>query len=613
MKKNYSLLTILLTLLSFQISSAQKQANRWYFGMYAGLDFNGGAPVAVTDGALNTVEGCSSIADSLGQLLFYTDGITVYNRQHGIMPNSGDLMGDISSTQSALIVPKPGDPNLYYISTTDADGGPDGFRYNIVDLALDSGRGDVSIKNVLLKNNPTEKISAVGNPTGTGYWVMTHDWGTNDFYAYQITAAGLDTTPVISSVGSVHSNSNFQNCYGQMKFSPNGQKVALGIGYQFKYELFDFDNSTGIVSHPITFNTGSSSRGVEFSANNSKLYTTRYDNVNDIYYLDQFDLSSGNDAAIIASQITLSNAESLAQLQLGPDNKIYVAKFNTPFLGVINHPDLAGAAADYQDNSLSLDTAFSGLILSTLGLPGFVQSYFKAGPTAAFAAGDTAICPGTCISFTDLSLNQATSWRWHFTGATPDTSSQQNPQNICYAAPGLFPVRLIVGNGTSYDTVTVNSYVHVHLPPPVSLSVNGDTLSVFNGTSYQWYLNDSALIGDTSSLFIAAVPGSYTVQVTDDIGCTAISSPIVISGIEKVKASLKITLTPSYIKVMLPEIANGDATLSIMNILGQEMKSAVAEAGQTSMRLDINELPKGFYVAKYSAREKIWSKSFIKE
>src|SRR6186713_3346857 len=103
MKKTATLL-LLVTFLSTQFSFAQKQANRWYFGMFAGLDFNSGAPVPVSDGMLNTAEGCSSIADANGNLLFYTDGITVFNRVHDTMPNGFDLTGDISSTQSALIV-----------------------------------------------------------------------------------------------------------------------------------------------------------------------------------------------------------------------------------------------------------------------------------------------------------------------------------------------------------------------------------------------------------------------------------------------------------------------------------------------------------------------------
>src|SRR6185503_9676016 len=80
---------------------AQKEANVWYFGTNAGVDFNSGAPVAITNGKLNTNEGCATIADkSTGQLLFYTDGITVYDRTHAIMSNGTGLKGNASSTQS---------------------------------------------------------------------------------------------------------------------------------------------------------------------------------------------------------------------------------------------------------------------------------------------------------------------------------------------------------------------------------------------------------------------------------------------------------------------------------------------------------------------------------
>ena len=68
-------------------SIAQREANIWYFGANAGLDFNSGAPVPLTNGQVNTAEGCSAISDSAGNLLFYTDGLWVYNRNHTSMPN----------------------------------------------------------------------------------------------------------------------------------------------------------------------------------------------------------------------------------------------------------------------------------------------------------------------------------------------------------------------------------------------------------------------------------------------------------------------------------------------------------------------------------------------
>ncbi|MFY8029734.1 MAG: hypothetical protein ACOVPB_11205, partial [Bacteroidia bacterium] len=94
---------------------AQGEANIWYFGQNAGLDFNSGSPVPLSNGAINTYEGCASIANSAGALKFYTDGITVWNANHTAMPNGTGLFGDPSATQSAIIVPKPGNPNIYYV------------------------------------------------------------------------------------------------------------------------------------------------------------------------------------------------------------------------------------------------------------------------------------------------------------------------------------------------------------------------------------------------------------------------------------------------------------------------------------------------------------------
>ena len=96
-------------------SISQNQANIWYFGYNAGVDFNTSTPTPLLDSQIYTEEGCASIADANGDLLFYTDGTTVYNRIHKPLLNGTDLNGDISSTNSALIVQKHGDSNRYYL------------------------------------------------------------------------------------------------------------------------------------------------------------------------------------------------------------------------------------------------------------------------------------------------------------------------------------------------------------------------------------------------------------------------------------------------------------------------------------------------------------------
>lgn len=155
MRPAFLLLAILFTL----SAGAQKHGNIWYFGNGAGLDFSGGAPAAFTDGQTGTdtvwadlQEGTASICDSAGDLLFYTGGQTIWNRHHQRMPNGSGLMGCGSSTQSSIIIPKPGGDSLFYIFMSDGfrkyypqqTYGPAwGYRYSVVDMCLDSGRGDV--------------------------------------------------------------------------------------------------------------------------------------------------------------------------------------------------------------------------------------------------------------------------------------------------------------------------------------------------------------------------------------------------------------------------------------------------------------------------------------
>src|SRR5262245_40286912 len=113
-------------------SHSQSYANWWYFGQNAGVTFQTGNPVAASGGQINTVEGTAAISDAAGNRLFYTEGVTVWNRNHIPMPNGNGLMGNASSTQSAVIVQKPGSTNIYYIFTVDAQAGTNGLRWSEV-------------------------------------------------------------------------------------------------------------------------------------------------------------------------------------------------------------------------------------------------------------------------------------------------------------------------------------------------------------------------------------------------------------------------------------------------------------------------------------------------
>src|SRR5258705_708686 len=234
---------------------SQSYANWWYFGQNAGITFQSGSPVASPGGQINTIEGTAAISDAAGSRLFYTEGVRVWKRKHVQMANGFGLMGNTSSTQSAVIVQKPGSTNLYYIFTVDAQAGANGLRWSEVDMNRQAGKGDVTAnKNVLLYTPTKEKICAIRHCNNTDTWVISHHWGTNQFRAYLVTAAGINPVPVSSAVGTVHTGSN-TSTIGYLKVSPDGNKIAIAVRYtsaggQPGYvELADFNNATGVVSN----------------------------------------------------------------------------------------------------------------------------------------------------------------------------------------------------------------------------------------------------------------------------------------------------------------------------------------------------------------------------
>lgn len=327
-------------------SSAQRQANIWHFGNLAGIDFNSGVAVAIS-GPIFTQEGCASVCDSAGNLLFSTDGITIYNSAGSIMDDS--LNGDHSTTQSAIIVPFPGSSNKYFIFTCINLSQPAGICYSVVDMNLNGGLGGLISINTPLLTPACEKLSAVLNSNGIDYWVIVHAATNNNFYAYPITTSGVGTA-VISSIGLPTNGAG--SSIGYLKCSPNGQKIAdarWGVT-NAPVELFDFNATTGALSNYVPIPNPGDAYGISFSSDNSKLYTSNTDTAINIL---QYDLTTINFQNFPYS-VMLSSSLVHTALQLAPDGKIYCSKEYQNTLGVINNPNLAGAACNYNDDGFTL-------------------------------------------------------------------------------------------------------------------------------------------------------------------------------------------------------------------------------------------------------------------
>jgi len=286
------------------------------------------------------------------------------------MSNGYGLNGGYSSTQSALILKQPGSDSLYYIFTTSEGGGSAGLQYSVVDMSLQSGDGEVILKNVPLQSFTAEKVTGTKHSNGTDYWILSHNTS-NVFYAYQLSDTGLSTTPVITTVGT--NNNDF---IGYLKVSHDAKKVALASEYGYFAELFDFDNASGIISNPVYLNlapTSFGAYGIEFSPNDSILYASGYTPS----YLMQWDISSGDASIINASRMDFTSVDSyVGALQLASDGKIYMAKYFGSYLGVINDPNVYGTGCNFVDNGYLVSWGSC-----QLGLPNTFPAYLSQNPT----------------------------------------------------------------------------------------------------------------------------------------------------------------------------------------------------------------------------------------
>jgi gliding motility-associated-like protein len=480
----------------YQFIFGQGEANIWYFGQNAGVDFNGGAPVALTNGALNTSEGCATLCDKNGNLLFYTDGIRVWNRNHVQMPNGFGLLGHPSSAQSAIIVPKPGNNNWFYIFTVDFGGNINGFRYSEVDISLNGGLGDIitATKNTLLFTPSTEKVTAVKHANGLYVWVIAHGLNNNRYYAYMVDCNGVNN-PVISDVGSVEGAPG----WGYLTASPNGLKLASAMR-AVGFELLDFNPSTGVVSNPILLGNGGSCYGISFSPDNNLLYGLSIQGG----ALLQWNLQAGTPANIIASVVNLGNVGGTGNpyrggaIQQGPDRKLYIPQYQQPFFIAINNPNVIGVGCNVQNNAVDLSGRNA-----VLGLPPFIMSFFDTIATVSF----TGTCVGGATNFT-ISSNTTflDSVRWFFddpASGISNTSTVLSPSHT-FTSAGIFNVQLIRYIDCISDTTTQPITI---LPPPSGTQ----NISICPGSTYT--LPDGNVVSS---------PGTYNDTISTSAGCDSI-------------------------------------------------------------------------------------------
>ncbi|WP_405569827.1 T9SS type B sorting domain-containing protein [Winogradskyella sp. Asnod2-B02-A] len=501
--------TFLLLIICFNSNNlfGQREAKNWYFGRNAGIEFTSNSSQRLTDGNIEAAEGCASISDAQGNLLFYTDGFNVMNSNHELMNVNDELLGHWSTTQSSIIIPKPNSNSIYYIFTLDVpttenaeyypdpnpdpthfnifddsspsdDGLNNGLNYSIVDMTLNNGLGGItSSNNHLITYDPnnteeikfkcSEKLTAVYNNDNSAIWILTHF--IDKFYLFKIDENGIDQTPIIQqTVPNVPYSGYDSNAIGYMKFSPDGSKIAMannsmgadnsnGItdGSAF---VFDFNNTTGIISNPVQLISSLYPYGVAFSPDSSKLYFhIQGDGFNDEMF--QFDLNSNNEMH------DLNAFGEPYAMQLGIDGKIYF--LNTWYNGYINmidNPNDSGLTINF-NNILPLRDFFTQPINTRIGLPNFIQTYFNR------SIKTENLCVGEETTFEAVyGIQEITQAIWDFgdpASGIENSSTDLNPTHI-FSSEGVYNVTAIVTTNIG-DTLTVEKKIEIF---DLSISAN---------------------------------------------------------------------------------------------------------------------------------------------
>lgn len=425
---------------------AQRQASIWYFGNKAGLDFKQSPPQVLYNSGLSSLEGCATISDINGQILFYTNGVLVNNKKHNLMKNGSGLLGDLSSTNNAVIIPLPGSDNIYYLFTVGAQGQTQkGLRYSIIDMKGDSGLGEIIQKNILIDNQAFEKLAAIHHCNKKDVWVTIKKWNTDEYNSYLVTFAGISTSPVVSQGSYMPTNP-----IGTLKFSSNGKKMVAVYSFEDnEVELMDFDNTTGFLTNPVHFqpeNIPSSpdqfyikSYGAEFSPNGNLLYVSANNSDTEPSKLYQFDISIANATAILASkQIIAKTIPWFAGgLQLAPDQKIYMSMGDDTSISVVENPDVFGSGCNFIYNKIRLNSLKNAY--AKFGLPNFIQSYFDARSFYDFSRSGN--CAERQVKFTLNKTLGIDSVKWDF--GDGNSSNSLAPVNQ-YTSSGYYTVSLMV-------------------------------------------------------------------------------------------------------------------------------------------------------------------------
>ncbi|QOD61622.1 T9SS type B sorting domain-containing protein [Polaribacter haliotis] len=501
--KNYLILFILFFTLNI---FSQNETNHWLFGNNAHVVFSNEDDnlTVLNDSKTSSSKGSASISDKNGDLLFYTNGINVWNKKHQRMLGSSgiSLIANDIEAQNSIIIPKPNSNNIYYIFTiktvdpeNDINSANAGLYYSIVDISKNNNLGLLIETNILIKKNVVGKISAVHHKNGKDIWVLTNGKKTETedyydvFYSFLIDSSGVIKDPVVSENGDIF----IFDSLGELKLSPNGEKVVYAANDSGAF-VFDFNSNNGIVSNPKRLSLATSPGdnsfpyGATFSIDSNIIYLEALDN-SDNSRLYQFDLENSGSSNFINFSFIINLNKNRGALQLARNGKIYYATNSgegffegLEFLNVINNPlGKDRNEINFQQNSVNL---LEGK--SRFGLPNFIQSYFRT------RILNEKGCENSAVNFIVDTYTDIQDADWDF--GDGNTSTLINP-NHTYNSPGKYIVKTTVRINNSL--IKLKKEIEIFAQPEVQsgkslkqCDTDNDGISLFDLTDIKTEITD---------------------------------------------------------------------------------------------------------------------------
>jgi gliding motility-associated-like protein len=533
-----ALIIILIFLLFTESLCSQdiKRTNTWYFGRHAGVDFNSGEGVALYDGKMYdpTYRGNTTMSDTNGNLLFYTNGWHIWNSNHAMI--DPQFMGRANQVVS---FPVHGSNHLYYVFSTPYYNSHLNYyltKYGIIDMSMNGGLGGVSGDFVTLDAawDAAEKITAVKHKNKQDVWVITRKYAENKYASFLVSQDGVNTSPVLSPAPGW--NPDWIARYGQMKISYDKKYlISCSAGSSWPensdwIEVCKFDDESGEVDYLYYLQFRDPNLpyelwpyGVEFSPDSKFLYIS-FDHGNpacngSIY---QFDVQLIEDSALfVQSAVQIGIGGRRDGLQLASDGKIYVAGHRSsptwgfPWLGVIHKPWEQGVNCQYQYEGVFLEPG-----RTTAALPNFLLDYL-------YRFDFEGSCEGEPFQFISFFHPEPANIIWDFgdPASGNNTSIALNPEHV-FSDGGTYEVSVHIEypNGRIEETsrkVEVEYKPEPDLGPDTSICIGEEIVLDAECGPYLYSWSTGAF--GTSQITVSDT-GWYWVRVENDAGCIEFDS-----------------------------------------------------------------------------------------